>query len=315
MVEQRASAGRSRERPKAQVVKIGGSTFDAAFYGSKTSVLTDLADCIVGLHEEGYPMIVTCGGGPTADLTKYAKSQYGIATDTIRSGAANAVRQNCAVFADLLKQEVARRQKEAEEFDAKIEYCENTNELMTNGTLTKQISVVPFASDVHSKDVLDYLVSQDQSDPHTLICAEALGEYMIKHGYASGVRVTFVKNADGVYKFDPNRTDKDQEDNEFFSRITVEDFLENVDTVSYDNTPDGDYLLTGNHLLEQKAAEILRDSLELVKGVRIIYHTPAKNLETAVKRGQGGSLIFNRYHKSHPKHTSSKPKLKRYSTN
>lgn len=287
----------------AHFIKIGGSTFDAAHYGSDSEILPKLAREIVAYKasksaSEQPIIVVTCGGGPNADFFKETLESIGYSQRTFEKATEDSVKNNCRIFTDLLQQA-------AESLDDKVEvaFSENTADLATNGTMVSQVSVVPFASEELQFQILNRIYPFNKSDVHSLICAEGLGLYLLKHRYARGIRIHFVKDADGVYSFDPKREDKKEEPTKY-DKITVEDFLVRVDRRSYDFRQDGQKKLTDDHILETDAAEILRDQLKIVKGIRIINHTPETRLTSSMQYGKGGTLVYNKYMTGHPRHRS-----------
>lgn len=287
----------------AHFIKIGGSTFDAVFYEGKRDILPNLAEEIIKIRlaEEGKDrpiLVVTCGGGPNADFWKENKLKGTMSSKTFREATASAVEFNCKMFTDYLA-DAARRLEDRVD----VEYSDNTADLATNGKMAQQISVVPFASEELQWQIANEIYPPNESDVHTLLCAEGLGVYLLKHRYARGVRIHFVKDTDGVYAWDPKRDDKEGIPTKYHE-LPIEDFLEKIDRLSYDVHSDGERELTNNHLVETQAAELLRDKLKMVHGLRIVYHTPETNLTNSVRYGKGGFLTFNKYSQKHPRYKS-----------
>ena len=285
-----------RRLPLTHIIKVGGSTFDAGRYKGEHSILPNLADVVINLFCQGHILIVTCGAGPNADGLKSDKEAYDLSPNTYSQGAADAVKNNCLLFADILRQTALKKGLD----DDIVSFHETSKTVITSGHVTGQVSVVPFASDFVMGFYFNTRFNRAESDVHTLLIGEGIGHYLLKHNYARDMRVTFVKDTNAIYMFDPNRTDLDQSTNQRLPIITVEDFIRTIDRHSYDPTPLGQRL-TGNHLLEESAAILFKDKCTVLNGIRIIKHTPQQNLASAVRYGKGGSLIVNKYHKLHPK--------------
>lgn len=294
-IELRKMAKNKSLRKLAHIIKIGGSTFDTGRYDCCHEILPNLAEIIIRLHQEGYPLVITCGAGPNADGLKSDRAAYGLSSETFSSCAADAVKNNCLMFADILKRVAMSRGRSV---DA-VQYHETTTTVITDGMFAEQISVVPFASDFVMGFYFDTRFDRSESDLHTLLIAEGIGHHLVKHAYAPGIRITFVKNTDAIYLFDPNRQDIDQSHNRKFEVLTIEDFLTNISRKSYDPAPEGEKL-TDDHLLEENAAKLFMDRCSITSQIRVVKHTPPQNLETAVKYGKGGSLIINRHNRRHP---------------
>lgn len=242
------------------IVKIGGSLFD--LYLSKPEVLTSLVTEILRLHHEGYPIILTTGGGPRQDTDKLLSSALGTNPNprTVLENQANTIIE--------LLGDVARYvpPSKVKDYDFR-------------GVVSQYIPVVTLVGSTN--------IPPNQSDTHTLALAERLRSH----------KSIFAKDTDYVYERDPYKESRQVrrwysparglsvEENKFFRTISASQILNGV----VDRTDkDGN----GEHLIETLALMYLKDKTQYIRAVHIINGTKPHLLRDALDGTSQASYKF-----------------------
>jgi len=239
-----------RHLSNPSVVKIGGSLFD--LYSSRPEVLNLLITEILSLHHNGYPIILTAGGGPRQDTDKWLSSALGTSPDP-----KTMLERQASTIIELLG-DVARYvpPSRVKDYDFR-------------GIISQHIPVVTLTGSTN--------IPSSQSDTHTLALAERIRSH----------KTIFLKDTDYVYEKDPYKQSRQErvwysparwlrvEENRVFRTISASQVLNGV----IDRT---DKYGNGEHLIETLALMYLKDKTQYVRAVQVINGTKPELLRDAL---------------------------------
>ncbi len=237
------------------LIKIGGSIFD--LYDKDPSILLNLLGEIKKLHNEGYPIILTTGGGPRQDTERGVSEAYGTSdySEQVLERQAENIAELLGDIAVYISPKEMGRRKFSPDY---LESC------------------IPVASLSGVPEIKD-----NESDTHTLAIGEKLGLY----------KAIFVKDTDGIFERDPNIPSKkimawrkQTNGNEFFPHIYASAILNGV--ISRVDSEG-----RGEHLIESGALMYLRDTKHL-RVVQIINGNKPEMLCKALNGEFTGSYIL-----------------------
>ena len=233
------------------LIKIGGSIFD--LYKKNPEVLTNLAGEVNSLHNAGYPIMLTLGGGPSYDIEKEFSNAYGtsLASGGILEMQARRIVKIMGNVAEYVPPEKMKNMSFSREY------------------LRDKIPVTSLSGLPH--------LPEHESDTHTLATGEKQKLY----------KAIFAKHTDGIYERDPWAEPRRIRvalgpfgltrvaDNPFFPFIYASDVLNGVI-----NRQDSEG--HGEHLVETGALSFLKDKTIYLRAVQVINGTKPNMLKHAL---------------------------------
>ncbi|MBI2208912.1 hypothetical protein HYU50_05455 [Candidatus Woesearchaeota archaeon] len=233
------------------LIKIGGSIFD--LYKKNPDVLMNLVSKVNSLHNAGYPIMLTSGGGPSHDIEKDLSATYGTspASGEILQTQARRIVEILGNVAEYVPPEKMKNMSFSREY------------------LTDKIPVISLSG-------LPYLL-EHESDTHTLATGEKQKLY----------KVIFAKHTDGIYERDPWTEPRRIRvilwsleltrvaPNRFFPFIYASDILNGVI-----NRQDSEG--QGEHLIETGALTFLKYTTRSLRAVQVINGTKPNMLKHAL---------------------------------
>ena len=233
------------------LIKIGGSIFD--LYKKNPEVLMNLAGEVNSLHNAGYPIMLTLGGGPSHDIEKEFSNAYGTspASGDILGMQARRMVKIMGNVAEYVPPEKIKGMRFSREY------------------LKDKIPVISLSGLPH--------LLEHESDTHTLATGEKQKLY----------KVVFAKHTDGIYERDPWAEPRRVRvtlgpfeltrvaDNNFFPFIYSSDILNGVI-----NRKDSEG--QGEHLIETGALSFLKDKTKYLRAVQVVNGTNPEMLRYAL---------------------------------
>ena len=235
------------------LVKMGGSLID--LYKKNPEVLMNLAGEVNSLHNAGYPIMLTLGGGPSHDIEKEFSSAYGTSP---ASG-------------DILEVQAKRMVKIMGNAAEYVPPQMMKNISFSREYLRDKIPVISLSGLPH--------LSEHESDTHTLAIGEKQKLY----------KAIFAKHTDGIYERDPWAEPRRVRvtlwpfeltrvaDNNFFPFIYASDVLNGVI-----NRQDSEG--QGEHLIETGALSFLKGKTRYLRAVQVINGTKPNMLKHVLDR-------------------------------
>jgi len=235
----------SKYLSQPRLIKIGGSISD--LLETRREVIINLLGEVKKLHDEGYPLILTTGGGLRLETEKTIAEGYG------REPHPREVLEKNAMDIKTLLGDVAEYVPPEEMRDIKN---------FDPDYLRKNIPVVSLSGYSNIPDT--------ESDVHTLRIGEQLGLY----------KVIFAKDTDGVHERDPYRQTRTVRAQLFgpishWAKVQNNPFYPNIYA---SQILDGEISRTdsegkGEHLIEARAVLYLRDQTKSLRAVQVINGT------------------------------------------
>lgn len=251
---------------RPNIIKVGGSIFD--LIPQNPNVLNLFLDEVARLHQQGYLIILTAGGGLRQDTERTLSIATGAEPDSL-----SVLERQARHIASILGKDVAVYVAPDEVSDYNFSYA----------SLRRVVPVVSL-SGIRG-------IPQSESDKHTLALAERLAL----------PKVIFAKNTEGVYKWDPN---VDYQalvalgesptqlmlgaENHFYPMISASDVSGGaIDRRSTDGLKD--------HLIESGALLDLRDKTRSLRAVHVINGTKPELLRQALDGSATTGRIIGSY--------------------
>ena len=233
------------------LIKMGGSLID--LYKKNPDVLMNLAGEVNSLHNAGYPIMLTLGGGPSHDIEKQFSNAYGTspASGDILGMQARRMVKIMGNVAEYVPPEKIKGMRFSREY------------------LKDKIPVISLSGLPH--------LLEHESDTHTLATGEKQKLY----------KVVFAKHTDGIYERDPWAEPRRVRvtlgpfeltrvaDNNFFPFIYSSDILNGVI-----NRKDSEG--QGEHLIETGALSFLKDKTKYLRAVQVVNGTNPEMLRYAL---------------------------------
>ena len=258
---------------RPSMIKVGGSIFD--LIPQTPNVLNMLLDEVAKLHQQGYRMILSAGGGLRQDTERVLSVATGEEPDSL-----SVLERQARHIASILgKDAVYVPPDDIADYEFSYESL---------GRVMPVISLSGIRN-----------ISQGESDKHTLALAERLGL----------PKVIFAKNTEGVYKWDPNVDYQALAalnnhsttqlffgaENVFYPTINASAVADGaIDRRSIEKVGDKT-IETGNHLIETGALLELKNKTKYLRAVHIINGTKPELLRQALEGSASTGKIVGSY--------------------